>query len=209
MEDSGVRRKKFRGGEHFRGSAWEGVRGAEPPGRRRIFENLQKIPEENGKKCCIFAYFAKKFKNHAVNFCAFGRKTQLFGKFWEIFEIFWWKFNGKIEFFSIFWENLLLKIETSEITSFFYNNFFRFGGGGVQTPPNPPPPCVRHWSSHVLDCYDRQGHGVLYKNLATAEYMHVSTTNWTSIFQMTENALEYKIDLNNLKLSNSFFFVLL
>ena len=41
----------------------------------------KKIPEENGKKCCIFAYFAKEFQNHAVNFCRFGRKTQLFGKF--------------------------------------------------------------------------------------------------------------------------------
>ena len=29
----------------------------------------------------------------------------------------------------LFLENLLLKIETSEITSFFYNNFSRFGGG--------------------------------------------------------------------------------
>ena len=70
------------GGVQGRGSGLVGGPGAaKPPGRRRIFENLQKIPEENGKKCCIFAYFAKKFQNHAVNFCAFGRKTQLFGKF--------------------------------------------------------------------------------------------------------------------------------
>ena len=34
-----------------------------------------------------------------------------------------------MEFFIIL-ENLLLKIEPSEITSFFYNNFFGFGGGG-------------------------------------------------------------------------------
>ena len=69
---SGVRRKKIRGGVKVGGP------GAESPGRRRIFENLQKIPEENCKKCCIFAYFAKKFQNHALNFRAFGRKTQLF-----------------------------------------------------------------------------------------------------------------------------------
>ena len=34
-----------------------------------------------------------------------------------------------MEFLTIL-EKLLLKIEPSEITSFFYNNFFRFGGGG-------------------------------------------------------------------------------
>ena len=37
--------------------------------------------------------------------------------------------HRKIEFLTIF-EKLLLKIEPSEITSFFYNNIFHFGGGG-------------------------------------------------------------------------------
>ena len=35
-------------------------------------------------------------------------------------------------------EKLLLKIEPSEITSFFYNNFFPFGGGG-EFSHRPPP----------------------------------------------------------------------
>ena len=64
-------------------------------------------------------------------------------KLLENFEIFWWKFYWKIEFF-IFFENLLLKIELSEITPFFYNNFFGFGGGGI-SPLSPPPwlrPCI-------------------------------------------------------------------
>ena len=39
--------------------------------------------------------------------------------------------------FLYFWEKLLLKIEPSEITPFFYNNFFRFGGEGFE-PPNHP-----------------------------------------------------------------------
>ena len=30
----------------------------------------------------------------------------------------------------LFFQNFLLKIEPSEITPFFYNNFFGFGGGG-------------------------------------------------------------------------------
>ena len=45
----------------------------------KIFENLQKIPEENCKNG-IFAYFAKKLQNRAFNFRAFGRKTQLVGE---------------------------------------------------------------------------------------------------------------------------------
>ena len=40
--------------------------------------------------------------------------------------------------FIYVWEILLLNIETSEITSFFYNNFS--GSGGGVEPPDPPPP---------------------------------------------------------------------
>ena len=49
---------------HFLRAMWEKIRisigytvgfGAEPAGRRKIFENFQKIPEENCKNCCIFA----------------------------------------------------------------------------------------------------------------------------------------------------------
>ena len=91
-----------------------------------------------------FSIFSKTFNKPCVNFCAFGRKTLIVGKFWENFEIFWWKFYRKIEFFIyflflffIFFENLLLKIELSEKRQFFYNNFFRFRGGG-NFPPFPP-----------------------------------------------------------------------
>ena len=35
----------------------------------------------------------KKFKTPALTFRRFGRKIQILGKFWENFEIFWWKFN--------------------------------------------------------------------------------------------------------------------
>ena len=41
-------------------------------------------------------------------------------------------------FFYFFFENLLLKIELSEITPFFYNNFFGFGGGVEISPLSPP-----------------------------------------------------------------------
>ena len=57
--------------------------GAEAPGRRRIFENLQK-------------YFLRKLPKMRI----------------------------------YFWENLFIKIEPSQITLFFYNNFFPVRGRG-------------------------------------------------------------------------------
>ena len=44
--------------------------------------------------------------------------------------------------FYLFFENLLLIIEPSEITSFFYNNSFNFGGGDVPCVPRWRPLCV-------------------------------------------------------------------
>ena len=46
--------------------------------------------------------FSKKLTKHALIFRAFGRKLQIVGKFCEDLGNFWWKFNGKIEFFYIF-----------------------------------------------------------------------------------------------------------
>ena len=59
----------------------------------RFFENLQNIPEEKCKNCCIFAYFAKKLQNHALNFRAFGRKTPFVGEILRKF----WNFLMKIQ----------------------------------------------------------------------------------------------------------------
>ena len=72
---------------------------------------------------------------------------------------FWWKLYRKIEFLFFLLENLLLKIEPSEITPFFYNNFFGFGGGGV--PPSPwlrlclQPSCrlIAWWTTFLLDLF--------------------------------------------------------
>ena len=99
-------------------------------------ENFRKFATKL-QKMHYFSLFFNKFQNNAFNFCVFGRKTQ-FG--WEIFEKLLKKFLMKIQYkngiFIYFREKLLLKIEPSEITPFFYNNFFRLGGGW--TPPNPP-----------------------------------------------------------------------
>ena len=69
------------GVEHFKGSASWGVRLAPSPGRRKNFENLQKFSLENCKKCIILAYFTQNLTNPALIFRAFGRKTQIVGKF--------------------------------------------------------------------------------------------------------------------------------
>ena len=92
-----------------------------------------------------FSIFSKNINKPRVNFFAFGRKTQILWKFRENFEIFWWTSIEKLNFlfiylFFYFFENLLLKIELSEITPFFYNNFFGFGGGDF-----PLPPWLRPW----------------------------------------------------------------
>ena len=146
IRSSGVRRKKFRGVQGYcrpRG----GPGGGGAPRTRDNFRNLQRIPYENCPKCNIFAYFAKTFQNPALNFRAFEREAQLVE---EIFTKFW-NFLMKVQYknciFIYFWENLLLQIELSEITSIFFYNFFRFGGGGLNPPtPTPSPPRVRHWS---------------------------------------------------------------
>ena len=208
--------EKILGGQG-RGSGFVGRPGAEPPDAGKFSKICKKIAEENSKNCCIFAYFAKKLPNHAVNFRAFGRKTQLLGeilrKFWkfanisrrklqnccifayfakklqnhalnfrsfgrkthwlgkfsENFENFWWNIN-KNWIFIYFCENLLLKIETSEITSFFYNNFFRFWG--VFEPPyplrTPLTPCVYQIKYTV--CFR-----ILYKNLRTSKQVSKSS----------------------------------
>ena len=64
--------------------------------------------------------FQKYLTNPVFIFRAFGRKTKIVGNFWENFDNFWWKFYSKIEFLFLilFFENLLLKIEPSEITPF-------------------------------------------------------------------------------------------
>ena len=63
-------------------------------------------------------------------------KPKLLGNFEKILKFFDENSIEKLNFlFFYFFENLLLKIELSEITPFFYNNFFGFGG---DFPPSPP-----------------------------------------------------------------------
>ena len=59
-------------------------------------------------------------------FAHFGEKHKLLGNFEKILKFFDKNSLEKLNFY-LFLEKLLLKIEPSEITSFFYNNVFHFG----------------------------------------------------------------------------------
>ena len=57
--------------------------------------------------------------------------------FFILFLFYFFNFFILFLFFILFFENLLLKIEPSDITTVFYNNFF-FGFGGGEFPPFSP-----------------------------------------------------------------------
>ena len=141
---SGVRKEKFRGFKVMAGLV--GGPGAKPPGRQRIFENLQKCLSRKLQKCIILAYFSKTSTNLALIFRAFGRQPH----FWEILRIFW-KYlmkiqklnknsNRKIEFLYILGKVVANNRPFGNMYHQFSTTFFRFGGF---EPPNPS--CVRHW----------------------------------------------------------------
>ena len=62
-------------------------------------------------------------------FARLDKKRKLLGNFEKILKFFDENSMEKLNFYFIFiLENLLLKIEPSEITPFFYNDFFLFRG---------------------------------------------------------------------------------
>ena len=117
---NGVHRKKFRAFKVMAGLV--GGQGAKPPPpttdnfRKFAKNSLRKL-----KKGSIFAYFAKKFQNPALNLRAFGRKNTIgCGRVEKIFEE---NSIEKLNFYIVL-GIFLLKIEPSEITSFFYNKIW-------------------------------------------------------------------------------------
>ena len=117
-------------------------------------------------KNTMFGQFSKFFLRKLLkmhNFCIFfkSKPCVTFLPVWtknancsEILRIFDENAIEKLNIFIL--ENLLLKIEPSEITPFFYNNFFGFGGG-VGNFPLPPgyalgPPLVSIWVWLNLYC---------------------------------------------------------
>ena len=54
----------------------------------KIFKKVKKNFIRKLLKCLILEYFAKHFTNLEFNFCAFGRKMQIVGNFWDNFHKF-------------------------------------------------------------------------------------------------------------------------
>ena len=98
------------------------------PWAPKIFRKFAKIFLRKLLKMNYFCLLTIKFYKPWVMFCAFRRKTHIGGIFWENLENFKWKFNWIIDF-RLFLEKLMLKIEPSEITTFFHNIFFNFKCG--------------------------------------------------------------------------------
>ena len=85
----GVARIFSGGGEHF----------------SKNFKNFLKKISKNA----FFSIFSKNLTNHALTFCAFGRKTQFIGNFEKILKIFDETSIENLNFYFIFIsENLLL-----------------------------------------------------------------------------------------------------
>ena len=100
-----------------------------------IAEIFEKIFLRKLRKMHYFSIFFKQFNKPCVNFSHVWTKN---ANAREILKIFDENSIEKVNYLFIFLENLLLKIEPSEITQFFYNNFVGFGGREF-----PPPPWLR------------------------------------------------------------------
>ena len=119
--------------------------------KHNLLDTLRKFWKNFFRKLVKMHYISilfKKVNKPCVNFLRVWTKNancwEILRKIWK----FWWKYYRKFEFFFIFYlENLLLKIEPSEITPFFYSNFFGFGGGGF--PPFLPLATRLTWSSNI------------------------------------------------------------
>ena len=91
------------GGGGFQGrvSGLVGGPGGGSPRTPENFENWKKIPEENCKKCCIFAYFAKNSKPGVKVSRVWTKNTIVRGNFEKILKRFDENSMEKIEFLSI------------------------------------------------------------------------------------------------------------
>ena len=127
--------------------------------KHNLLESFEKNCESFHKtiaKSTLFLHISlKELTNNVLIFCAFWTKN---ANCWEILRKFW-KFLMKILLkywifiLILFFENFLVKIEPSEITPVFYNNFFGLG----DFPPFSPgyahdtyhifPSC---WGAHVF-----------------------------------------------------------
>ena len=126
-------------GKNFGGfKVMAGLIGGPGGGATRTLENFRKFAKNSLRKLQRMQYFCllcTKISKLCVKFsCIWTKNTIGCGNFEKILKFFGENSIENLNF-CLFLEKLLLKIEPSEITSFFYNNFSRFGGG-VDPPPS-------------------------------------------------------------------------
>ena len=87
-------------------------------------------------KCIILAIFSNKLTNHAFIFARLDEKHKLLGYFEKILKFIDENSVETLNFYNFyFFENLLLKIEPSEINPIFLQQFFSNSGAGILPPP--------------------------------------------------------------------------
>ena len=86
----------------------------------------------------IFSIFFKKFNKHVLIFRAFGRKTQIIGKFGESMQIFQENSIEKLNF-SIIFGKFVTKNRAFGNNNLFLQHFFGFGSDFPIFPPGYAP----------------------------------------------------------------------
>ena len=102
-----------------------------------VLRKLSKVSRENSKKFISLAYSQLNSQNEVFFFARLDEKYKLFGNFEKSLKFFGKKKLEKLNFY-LFLERLSLKIEPSEIPSFFDNNF---SISGVRNAPYVPLGC--------------------------------------------------------------------
>ena len=123
-------------------------------------------------------------------------KYKLLGNFEKTLKFFVKNSLEKLHFY-LFLEKLLLKIEPSEITSFFYNNFFNFGGGRSLCFPLAAPMIGEFWGGGEYFTLSlatpMEIYFFIFVWLLTVEYVANGFTKWVCCQHSFENRVKYTI----------------
>ena len=95
--------KISRGGVQGRGSGLVGGPWGSPPDAGKFSKIYKKFKKKIAKTAVFSPILQRNYKSMRYIFARLDETHNWLGKFWENFENFWWKFNRKIEFLSIFW----------------------------------------------------------------------------------------------------------
>ena len=137
------------------------------------------------QKIHYLSIFFKKLTNLCVHFAPFGRKIQIVGTLWAIFESFWSKFNRKIEFLASF-EKVVAKNRAFGNNTIFLQHFFSISGGG--TFPVFPLPWRRLWLIliHTIPYLKNNQPGIFFERFFICIYsvIEIFLFAWLIIFNL-------------------------